>query len=121
MPKFIKFSIVVSVLLWGLWVYLLFFGIYPSSYKEIFLFLLVLFLALGMTISFVFYFIYKKRYPKFGEDRVLYKKASKWAFFLSFGVIGVALLDAFHLMTLLNAGLFGLLYIGIFFQVRGRK
>jgi len=121
MPKFIKFSLVVNLLLWGLWFYLLFIGILPNSYREIFLFLSVLFLAMGLTFSFPFYFFYKKKYKNFTDLGILYKKALKWGFFVSFGVVAIAIMEAFHILTLLNVALLALLYLGFFVQLRGRK
>lgn len=121
MPKFFRFSLIITIILWWFWLYLLFFGISPSTYKEIFIFLGVLFFSLGLTLSFPFYFIYIKKYPKFTDVRMLFKRALKWGFYISFGVVGIAFLDAFKIITLLNTGLFGLLYIGIFFQLKGKK
>ena len=121
MPKYVKFLVFVCVLMWGWWVYLLFFGIFPDSYKEIFLFLGVLFFSLGLSFSFLFYFIFFKKYPNFTDLRILFRRALKWGFFISFGIVGVGLMKAFHIINLLNTGLFGLLYIGVFVQMRGRK
>lgn len=121
MPKFLRLYLIVTIILWGFWLYLLFFGISPSTYKEIFIFLGVLFFSLGFTLSFPFYFIYRKRYPRFTDVRMLFKRALKWGFYISFGFIGMALMGAFHIITPLNVGLFGLLYVGIFFQIKGRK
>jgi len=121
MPKFIKFRIAVVAVLWIFWIYLLLFAISPNSYREIFLFLGVLFFVLGSTFSLIFYLFNKKKYPKFTDLKVLYKKGSKWGFFAGFVIIGVAFLDAFHIMTTLNLCLFGLLCIGIFVEIRGRK
>jgi hypothetical protein len=120
MPKYVKFLMFICFLLWGWWVYLLFFGISPDSYREIFLFLGVLFFALGLTFSFIFYFIYLKKYPNFVDMRVLFRRGLKWGFFVSFGVIGAAFLKALNLINVLNAGLFGLLYLATFIQLRGR-
>ena len=121
MPKFLRFSLIITIILWALWSYLLFFGISPSTYKEIFIFLGVLFFSLGLSLSFPFYFIYIRKYPKFTDVRMLYKRALKWGFYISFGIVGIGFLDAFKIVTLLNTGLFGLLYIGIFFQLKGKK
>jgi len=118
MPKFIKFPIVVNVFLWALWIYLLL-GTSPGSYKPIFLFLGVLFLALGLTLSFPFYFIYHKKLSNFTNLKLLYRRGLKWGMFISFGVAGFGFLRALNLVNLLNAGLFGLLYLGIFIQLRG--
>lgn len=120
MPKFIKFFLVVNALLWGWWVFLLL-GTTPSSYNPIFLFLGVLFFSLGLTLSFPFYLIYRKKLPKFTNLKLLYRRALKWGMFISFGIIGLAFLRALNLINILNAGLFGLLYVGIFVQIKGKK
>jgi len=121
MPKYVKFLMFVCILLWWWWLYLLFFGILPNSYREIFFFLGVLFFALGLTFSFLFYFIYLKKYPNFTDMRVLFRRALKWGFFVSFGVIGLAFLKALNIINLLNAGLFALLYIATFVQLLGKR
>lgn len=120
MPKFIKFIAVVTVLLWG-WLTFLINKTMPSSYTSIFLFLSVLFLALSFSFSFPFYVIYKKRLPNFTNLKLLYRKSLKWGMFISFGVVGIAFLKALNLINLLNAGLFALLWVGIFFQIKGKK
>ena len=121
MPKFVKFSFVLTILLWGFWLFLLFLGISPSTYQEIFLFLGVLFFCLGFSFSFPFYFVYLKKYPKFTDLRMLFKRALKWGFFISFGVVVFSFLLAFHLVTALNLFLVGVFLIAMFFQLKGRR
>ncbi len=121
MPRFIKSAIIFSLILWVLWFYFLFFGLSPSSYKEIFIFLGVLFLAVGVSLSLPFYSIYKKKYKNFTDMRILYKRALKYGFLISFGFVGLALMRAFNIITVLNISLFALLYIGIFMQIGGRR
>lgn len=121
MPKFIKSAIIFSFILWVLWFYFLFFGLSPNSYKEIFIFLGVLFLAIGTSLSLSFYFIYKKKYKNFTDMRILYKRALRYGFLISFGLVGVALMQAFKIITVLNVSLFALLYVGIFMQMGGRR
>ena len=120
MPKFVKFLIVVNILLWGFWIYLLL-GTKASSYDSIFLFLGVLFVSLSLSLSFPLSFIFHKTHPNFTNPRLLYRRGLKWGTFVSFGVIGIAFLRAFNLVNLLNVGLFSLLYFGIFFQIKGKK
>jgi len=85
------------------------------------MFLGVLFLCLGLTLSFPFYFIYTKTLPNFTNLKLLYRKGLKWGMFISFGITGLLFLKALNLINLLNAGLFGLLWVGIFFQIKGKK
>jgi len=121
MIKLVKFSVFLNFVLWILWFFLLFSWISPDTYTEIFLFLGVLFFCLGFSFSFPFYFIYLKKYPKFTDLRMLFKRALKWGFFISFGFVVLAFLKAFHLITVLNVGLVGIFLIAMFFQMRGRK
>lgn len=121
MPKYVKFSIFICVLLWVWWLYLLFFGITPDYYMSIFLFLGVLLFSLGLTFSFVFYFIYLKKYPNFTDFRILFRRALKWGFFISSGIVIVALAKALKIITPINLGLFGLLYLAALLQLRGKK
>jgi len=120
MPKFIVFMLVLTVFLWGCLAYLIF-STLPSTYTNIFMFLGVLFLCLGLTLSFPFYFIYTKQLPNFTNLKMLYRKGLKWGMFISFGITGLLFLKALNLINLLNAGLFGLLWVGIFFQIKGKK
>lgn len=93
----------------------------PDSYLNIATFLVALYAALDSTLCIPFYLIYRKRFINFTDQKVLFRMSSKWPAFISFGVVGMLFLKAFHLINLLNAGLFTLLYIGIFFQIKGRK
>lgn len=120
MPKFIKFVGVVTILLWSLFIFLVL-STLPNSYTNIFMFLSVLFLCLGFSFSFPFYFIYTKKLPNFTNLKLLYRKGLKWGMFISFGITGLAFLKALNLINPLNAGLFILLYIGIFFQIKGKR
>lgn len=120
MPKFIKFVGVINILLWSLFIFLVLTTL-PNSYTNIFLFLSVLFLSLGFTFSFPFYLFYTKKLPNFTNLKLLYRKGLKWGMYLSFGITGFLFLKALNLINLLNAGLFLLLFIGIFFQIKGKK
>jgi hypothetical protein len=53
--------------------------------------------------------------------RILYKRALRYGFLISFGLVGVALMQAFKIITVLNVSLFALLYVGIFMQMGGRR
>ncbi len=52
---------------------------------------------------------------------ILYKRALKYGFLISFGLIGIALMQAFNIVTVLNVSLFALLYVGVFMQVGGKR
>jgi len=120
MPKFIKFVGVLTILLWSLLITLVFTTL-PNSYTSIFMFLVVLFLCLGFTLSLPFYFIYTKKLPNFINLKLLYRKGLKWGMFISFGVVCFLFLKALNLINLLNIGLLLLFYIGIFFQIKGKR
>ncbi|MFZ2664372.1 MAG: hypothetical protein WAX66_03350 [Patescibacteria group bacterium] len=120
MPKFIKFIGVLTIFLWSLFITLVLTTL-PNSYTNIFMFLAVLFLCLGFTLSLPFYFIYIKKYPNFINLKLLYRKGLKWGMFVSFGITGLLFLKALNLINLLNTGLLGLLWIGIFFQIKGKR
>jgi len=120
MPKFLYTIIFLSLLSWGIVFYIV--GVVnPSSYLPIFMFIFCLFIALSFTLSLLFFSILKKKKPDFLKDNVLYKKSFKYAAYISFGISGVALLRAFKIINLLNLGLFMLLYIGIFYQLKGKR
>jgi len=120
MPKFMRTVAALSLVSWVL-VVLLVFKSYPDSYINIAAFLIAVYVAVDSTLCIPFYLIYRKRLIKFTDQKVLFKMSSKWPAFISFSVAGVLFLKAFHLINLLNAGLFSLLCIGIFFQIKGRK
>jgi len=98
-----------------------FFVVSPTSYSNIFAFLILLFLAVGFAVSLPLYKRLTKKNPGFSNQNILYKKALKQGLFISFGITGVLLLRAFKLVSLLNIGLFALLYLGIFYQIRDRR
>jgi len=119
MQKFLYSVIFVTVLTWSGFFYLIF-KIAPTSYPIIFLFLLDLFVAIASLVSIPLYFIFEKKFTGFVDKRKLYRRALKWAFFISFGVVGLLFLKALNLINLLNLGLFLLLYLGIYTQTRTR-
>lgn len=85
------------------------------------MFLICVFLALGVTFSFPLFFVFHKKTPGFVDMRVLYRKSLKWGMFLSSGIVGVLILKSFDLLNLLNFGLFLLLYTGIFYQIKSKR
>jgi hypothetical protein len=120
MPKFIRTVAIFALVSW-VFVAFLILRSAPDSYVNIAIFLIAVYAALDSTLSIPFYLIYRKKLSNFTDQRVLFKMSSKWPAFISFVVIGTLFLKAFQLINLLNAGLFTLLSVGIFFQIRGRK
>lgn len=100
--------------------YLLFFNA-GGTYTSIFLFILSFFIAFGFTLSIPTYLFMKKKNPDFVAENIIYRKASKYALFISFGIAGLMFLRAFKIMSLLNGGLFLLLYVGIFYQLKSKR
>lgn len=82
--------------------------------------LLFVFVALGLTFSLPVYAGYRKLHPTFTDQRMLYHKGLKWGFYLAFGVTGLLFLKAFELLSALNVILFGLFYVILSAQLRGR-
>jgi hypothetical protein len=120
MPKFIRTVLASAIVSWIIVVALIIKST-PDSYFNIGVFLIAVFIALYSSLCIPFYLVYRKRLVRFTDQRVLFKMSSKWPAFISFIAVGILFLKAFHLINLLNTGLFTLLCIGIFFQIKGRK
>ena len=121
MPRFFVSIFVLLTFLWGLFIFLLL-KTAPISFFNIFLFLIVLFLALGFTFSLPGFFIQRARSREgYFIPKVVYRSSLKWSMFLSFGVIGFLSLRAFDILNLLNGGLFFLLYLTLYFYLRNSK
>lgn len=110
MPGFLYTIILLSLLGWGLWTKLLL-TTRPDSPKNILLFLAVFLLSLGLTLSFPVYIYFYKKAPEFTNTRKIYRKALKLGFFFACGAAAPMAMKAFGVLTLLNAGLFLLLYL----------
>lgn len=120
MPKFLYTVIILNVLSWGFFIYLTNF-VKPINYLNIFAFLGSLFLALGFSLSILFFYYLKRIHKDFSDSRILYRMSFKRGMFISLGIMGLAFLKAFHLLNLLNTGLFLLLYIGFFYQMKSKR
>jgi hypothetical protein len=120
MPKFF-YSVIFAVLLsWGFIAYLVL--VVPAgSYTAILLFITVLFVALSLSLSIPIYFYLKKKNPDFLNKNLLYRRSFKYSAFIAFGISGIAFLRAFKIISLLNMGLFMLLYVGIFYQLKSKR
>jgi hypothetical protein len=120
MPKFFYSVILMLILTCGELVFLVLKGS-PDTYPSIFMFLFTLFVALGFLLSIPFYFLLKRKTPEFTNVNLLYRKGLKYGMFVAFGLIGLAFLRAFRILSLLNIGLFMLLYLGIFYQLKSKR
>jgi len=120
MPKFFYSVILILLIAWGGLIALILKGS-PDTYPSIFLFLFMLFIALGFSLSIPFYIYLKRKTPEFTNINLLYKKGLKYGMFVAFGLTGLAFLRAFRILSLLNIGLFMLLYLGIFYQLKSKR
>jgi predicted membrane channel-forming protein YqfA (hemolysin III family) len=120
MPKFFYSIILVLILAWGFLVSLVLKGS-PDTYSSIFLFIFTLFIAVGFSVSIPIYLVMKKRNPQLANTTPLYRRGLKYAMYISFGIAGIAFLRAFRILSLLNIGLFMLLYLGIFYQLKSKR
>lgn len=120
MPKFFYSVIILLVVSWG-FVFYLVGKVDPSSYIPIFIFIAALYISMSLTLSVPIYFLLKRKKPSFLSENLLYRKSLKYGSFISFGISGIAFLRAFKIVSLLNAGLFMLLYLGIFYQLKGKR
>jgi hypothetical protein len=110
----------VLVLSWGIVAYFLK-AVGPDSYISIFSFVTALFIAFSFTLSIPSFLYLKRKKPVFLSENLLYRKSLKYGFYIAFGIYGVALLKAFKIVSLLNLGLFMLLYLGIFYQLKSKR
>ena len=120
MPKFFYSVILILLLSWGGVILLVLKGS-PDTYPSIFSFLIVFFISLGFSLSIPFYSFLKRKTPEFTNINLLYRKGLKYGMFIAFGITGVAFLRAFRILSLLNVGLFVLLYLGIFYQLKSKR
>ncbi|HNS71231.1 MAG TPA: hypothetical protein PKK07_00730 [bacterium] len=116
----LKILYLLIIFSWSTFLYVVF-QVWPGNYSSIFLFIFTLFLALGFTISLFVYKFLRKKNPGFTNYQYQLKNAMKYGFYISFGISGLALLRAFKIMSLLNIGLFMLLYLGIYYQLRNKR
>jgi len=118
MPRFFVSVFVLVFILWGVFLYLLL-KTAPVSFSSIFIFLVVLFLALGMSLSIPGFFILRaKSRAGYFIPKEVFRRSLKWSMFVSFGVIGFLSLRAFDILNMLNGGLFFLLYSVSYFYLR---
>lgn len=120
MPKFFYSVILALIASWGFIFYLIF-TVPAGSYTVIFLFIGALFIALSFSFSIPLYRYLKRKTPDFLNENLLYRNSLKYSAFIAFGISGIAFLRAFKIISLLNMGLFMLLYLGIFYQLKSKR
>lgn len=120
MPAFLITIVLFCAFLWFATVRLLL-NTTPNTFFSIFLFLGVLFLNLAFTFSIPTYFFLINRSSNLVKLRHIYRKSLKWGFYFSFGICGFLGLRAFELINLLNLGLFVVLYLLLFLQLKSRR
>ena len=120
MPKFLYTVIFANLALWFLWARHLL-QTKPETPLNIITFLLLLFGAISLTLSILFYFYFHIRAKDFTNLRFLYRKGLKWGIYLSSCFVGFLAMRAFKIASLVNLGLFIVLYIVIYFQMKKRR
>ena len=120
MPGFIYTVIIISA---GLWWYLVHWVLTsrPDTTVNIATFFLILFFALGTTLSLLFYFYFYRISPTLVKLRGVYRRGAKWGFFASAGVVFVMAMKAFDVLHLINVVLFLVLYYAIYLQLRAKR
>lgn len=120
MPRFFISIIVLITILWGAFIILLL-KTAPISLPNILLFLGILFLAVGLTVSMpVFYYFRSQRRLAFAMPNETYRIGLRWSLYFSFGFVGFLMLKAFDILNILNGGLFLVLYILLYFYLKQR-
>ena len=120
MPKFIYTILFADLVFWFFWIRALV-TTKPDISSNILVFLLLLFSALGLGLSLVFYFIFFKRAPTFTNLKYLYRRALKYGMFMSSGVVILMGLKAFGVLTPINLGLYVLLFYLVFNKLRHKR
>ncbi|KKU50540.1 MAG: protein of unknown function with transmembrane region [candidate division WWE3 bacterium GW2011_GWC1_47_10] len=117
MPGFIYTAIIATVALLALWISALI-NTAPNSPRNILAFLATLFAALTSLLSLPIYAWKYKRASELVNLRLLYRRSLKWAAFTSLCITGLMALKAFNVLTAINAGLFAILYLAVFLQLK---
>lgn len=90
----------------------------PESLTVIFLFLAYILLTLAIVLSIPLFFYFQRKSPLGINLRQIYRTSLKWSIFASFGISGLMALNALDLITFVNTGLFVVLYVVLFVQLK---
>lgn len=120
MPGFIYTIIVISI---GFWAFIIRWMITtrPETPVNILTFLVLLFFALSLTFSLLFYYYFYRISPTLIKLRAVYRRGAKWGFFLSAGIVFLLGMKAFKVFNIINLLLFGVLYYALYIQLRAKR
>jgi len=120
MPQFLYTVLFLTIVFWYAFISYIF-GYAPDGIFRILIFTVLLFLSLSTTLSVPFYFYLCKKAPTFTNLKFLYRKGLSWGSFISFGFISLLIFKGFNLFNPINLGLFTVLYLLIFLQIKGKR
>ncbi|MCG2686071.1 hypothetical protein L6258_01725 [Candidatus Parcubacteria bacterium] len=104
MPRFLISIAILALFSWAGWAWL-FFTTPPESSQTIALFLGLLLIALGTTISIPVFFLARRFAPPFTEERPLFRKLLRRCFWLSLLVTGAGALKTLGSLSWINLAL----------------
>ncbi|MBN1162862.1 hypothetical protein JXA34_03930 [Patescibacteria group bacterium] len=116
MYNFLYSVIIVNIVLWVCVLLVLLF-VPPNTFINIFVFLFLAMLAIGVTAS-LSIFKFRTSKQQWSGPRLLFRKSLRWGIFVGFFVAGTLGFKAFDLINPLNYGLFMLINLGIYFWLR---
>ena len=105
--------------LWVLWLSRLFYST-PENFLNVMFFLILLFLAVGFTLS-IPTFIFHKKKDEVDYQKKVYRNSLKWGLFSSLGIIGLFFLKAFEVLNVITGIAFIALYLAFYFLMRIQK
>lgn len=116
MPKFIYTILIFDVAVWGIIVKFVFDN-KPDLIANVSLFLILLLIALSLTFSIPIYFYFYKKSPTFTNLRFIFRKSLKYGFYIGLCVCLLFVLKFLHVLTVLNAFLFVVLYFTVLYTL----
>jgi hypothetical protein len=120
MPKFLYSIILALAILWWFIIKTIT-TTPPEGAGHILTFLIVFFITLALTLSLPFYFYFYGEAQTYTNLRMVYRRAFKWGVYISVGVVFIMGMRAFKVFSILNLGLFLVLYFAIFLQIKGKR
>lgn len=120
MPSFIYTVIALAISLWAILIRWMV-TTRPEGFTTILTFLIILFFALGLTLSLLFYYYFYRVSPTLIKLRAVYRRGAKWGFFSSAGIVFILGMKAFGVFNIINLLLFGVLYYALYIQLRAKR
>ena len=115
MPKFIYTILIIDAVVWGI-VAKFMFGSKPDSAVNFSVFLILFLVALTLTFSMPIYFYLYRKSPTFTNLRFIFRKSLKYGFYIGLCVCLILVLKFLHILTVLNAVLFLVLYFSVLYN-----